>query len=114
MKKLDLVQQTITDALGYTIKDAKIEGYVVDIKTNEGEAFSLLIFLRPMIQTNEPYFSVSHEGLAFAEGCKCRYIANVYGKNKVCSIVAVDAPYIVSYDEWGDKIHTYKNPLHNE
>lgn len=114
MTRLDLVKQTVTDALGYRIKDAKIEGYVVDIKTIEGEKFSLLICLKTANQVDEPYFSVSHEGLAFAEGCKCRYIANVYGKNKVCSIVAVDAPYIVSYDEWGDKIHTYKNPLHNE
>ncbi len=114
MTRLDLVKQTVTDLLGYKIKDAKIEGLVVDIKTIEGEKFSLHISLKPANQSAEPYFSVSHEGLAFADGCKCRYIANIYGKNKACAIVAADAPDIESYDEWGDKIHTYKNPLHDE
>lgn len=113
MTRLDLVKQTVTDTLGYKIKDAKIEGYVVDIKTIEGEKFSLLICLKPANQIAEPYFSVSHEGLAFADGCKCRYIANIYGKNKACAIVAVEEPDIESYDEWGEIVHTYANPLCN-
>ncbi len=113
MTRLELVKQTLTDALGYEIAEAKIEGLVVDIKTNKGEVFSLLIFQRPTIQTNDPYFTLSSEGLAFAEGCKCKFIANIYGKNKECAIVEVDAPDIKCYDEWGNIVHTYKNPLHN-
>lgn len=113
MKKLDLVTKTVTDALGYEITKAKIEGLVVEVDTTDGEHFDILIFQRPISQMQDACFALSSEGLAFAKGCKCDYIANIYGRNKACGIVVVDAPDIECNDEWGEEVRIYANPLHD-
>lgn len=114
MRKIDLVKQTVTEAFGCEIIKAKIEGLVVELDTNEGEHISLLLFQRPAQQADEPYFSLSSEGIAFCEGCKCGWIANIYGKNKACSVVAVATPDFETFNEWGDVVRTYANPLCDE
>ena len=108
---LDLIKKTISKSLLYTIREAKIEGSVVDVKTFEGDDFSVLVFERPIKERHEPSFSISANAIEECEACGYRYIVNIYGRNKECTIVAVDTPNIESYDEFGELVYTYRNPL---
>ena len=88
MRKIDLIKQTITDALGYEVAKVTIEGSVADVTTTESERFNVMLYERKAEQVDEPCFSLS--------------------------IVAVDAPDYESKDEFGDVVHTYANPLQYE
>ena len=112
MKKLDLVKQTITDALGFEVAKVSIEGSVANVKTPDNEQFSIMLYQRKVEQADEPCFSLSSNGIEECRACKCAYFAYLYG-NKACAIVVVDAPDYESKDEFGDVVHTYANPLCN-
>lgn len=111
MDRLNLIKKTISRSLLYTIREAKIEGSVVEVKTFEGDDFSILIFERPMKEKLEPSFSISSNAIEAIEACGADYLVNIYGKNKACAIVFIKDPYLESYDEFGELIYTYLNPL---
>ena len=113
MKRLDLIKQTITDALGYDVAEVKIEGCVADITTTENEKFSVMLYERNEKRKNEPNFSLSSNGIEECQACRCIYFAYLYG-SKACAIVAVDTPDFESRDEFGDLIYSYANPLSYE
>ena len=112
MRKIDLIKQTITDALGYEVAKVTIEGSVADVTTTESERFNVMLYERTAEQVDEPCFSLSSNGIEECRACKCAYFAYLYG-NKACAIVVVDAPDYESKDEFGDLVHTYANPLCN-
>ncbi len=110
MTRLDLITKTITDALGYEVAKVSIEGNVCDVRTDDGEQFSVMLYERKAEQADEPCFSLSSNGIEECRACKCVYFAYLYG-NKACAIVVVEAPDYESKDEFGDVVHTYANPL---
>lgn len=111
-KKLELIEVALADA-GYTSTTLEMEGNVCDVRTDDGEQFSILIFERSIKRMHDDYFSLSADGFKSACGCECRWIANIYG-NKACSLVPLDTYDFESVDEWGDAVYTYANPLQNE
>lgn len=110
-KKLQLIEVALADA-GYTSTTLKMEGNVCDVRTDEGEQFSIMLYQRKAEQADEPCFSLSSNGIEECRACKCAYFAYLYD-NKACAIVVVDAPDFESQDEFGDVVHTYANPLCN-
>lgn len=110
MKKIDLIKQAITDALGYEVAKVVIEGSVADVTTTNNEKFSVMLYERKAEQKDEPCFSLSSNGIEECRACKCRYFTYLYG-NKACAVVEVNAPDFESRDEFGDKVYTYANPL---
>lgn len=107
MKRIDLIKKTISETLLDEIADIKLEGLVVDVRLTDGREYSVLIVERPIEQKDEPLLSLSG-------GCYSKdylYLAHIFGKNKACAILAYDMPDFTSYDEWGDEIRTYYNPL---
>ena len=112
MRKIDLIKQSITDALGYEVANVTIGGRVADVTTTENEKFSVMLYERKAEQADEPCFSLSSNGIEECRACECGYFAYIYG-SKACAIVVVDAPDFESKDEFGDAVHTYANPLCN-
>ena len=112
MRKIDLIKQTITDALGYEVAKVTIEGSVADVTTTESERFNVMLYERKAEQVDEPCFSLSSNGIEECRACKCAYFAYLY-RNKACAIVVGDAPDYESKDEFGELVHTYANPLCN-
>ncbi len=109
------IERLLTDAMlkvGYHITTLHIEGQVATATTAEGDALSIMIAERDAKRVDDCYFSLSADGIESCRACECRWLAVVFG-NKACAIVEVDAPDIKCYDEWGNIVHTYKNPLHN-
>ena len=111
-KKLQLIEVALADA-GYTSTTLEMEGNVCDVRTDDGEQFSVMLYERKAEQADEPCFSLSSNGIEECRACKCTYFAYLYD-NKACAIVAVDAPDYESKDEFGDLVHTYANPLQYE
>ena len=87
-KKLQLIEVALANA-GYTSTTLKMEGNVCDVRTDDDEQFSILLFERSMKRMHVDYFSLTADGVKSACGCECRWIANIYG-NKACSLVALD------------------------
>ena len=112
MRKIDLIKQTLTDALGYEVAKVSIEGSVADVTTTENEQFSVMLYERQAEQADEPCFSLSSNGIEEGRAYECGYFAYLYG-TKACAIVVVDAPDFESQDEFGNVVHTYANPLLN-
>lgn len=113
MKKIDLVNQTLTNALGYEVAKVTIKGSVADVTTTDNEQFSVMLYERKAEQMNEPCFSLSSNGIKECRACKCGYFAYLYG-DKACAIVEVEHPDYESQDEFGDEVYTYANPLLDE
>ena len=108
-KKLQLIEVALANA-GYTSTTLKMEGNVCDVRTDDDEQFSILLFERSMKRMHDDYFSLTADGFKSACGCECRWIANIYA-NKGCALVALDTYDFASVDEGGDAVYTYANPL---
>lgn len=109
------IERLLTDAMlkvGYRIATLNIEGQVATATTEEGNALSIMIDERSAKRADDCYFSLSADGIESCRACKCRWLAVVFG-NKACAIVEVDAFDYESFDEFGDKVYTYANPLCN-
>lgn len=109
------IKRLLTDAIlrvGYHITTINIESQVATATTEEGDALSIMIAERDAKRVDDCYFSLSSDGIESCRACECRWLAVVFG-SKACAVVEVDAPDFESFDEFGDLVYTYANPLCN-
>lgn len=102
----------------FTPISSKIEGSVVRLKmmaiNDNVLRKSIMLDERNDARLNDDYISFSSHFIQAFKSCRCEDIAVIGKRGKVIILCpSLDKP-IKSFDDFGDEVWTFKNPLCNE
>ena len=97
---------------------SKIEGEVITLKMmsigDQVLTKRLLLSVRSEARFSDAYISFGSYFLQSMRACRCTEIAVVNKRGKVFIIDPILNKPMKSFDDFGDEVWTFKNPLHDE